>query len=136
MPERDFHFEYENSIPVKKKPENRKKPKPSPPINSRRNPSVAVNNESPYDDVPEEATAVNTEDLEVIGEIAEPEPEVKREEEAFFEEDVKIYSRSKPEEKPPAKSKKLIAAAVALAVIGACFLAAGIYFGIKYFNLL
>ena len=134
MAERDFHFEYENSIPVKKKPENRKKPKPSPPINSRRNPSVAVNNESPYDDVPEEKTVINTEYFEVIDDKTEP--EIKREEETFIEEDVKIYSRSKPEEKLPAKSKKLMVSAVILVIIGACFLAAGIYFGIKYFNLL
>lgn len=133
MAERDFHFEYENSIPVKKKPENRKKPKPSPPVNSRRNPSVAVNYESPYDEVPEEKTAYPAVVEEKFEDIA-PEPE--REEKVYIEDiedDVKIYSRKKDEKKLPEKSGKLMYLAIVLIVIGICFLGVGIYFWITNF---
>ncbi len=129
MAERDFHFEYENSIPVKKKPENRKKPKPSPPVNSRRNPSVAVNYESPYDEFFEEKTVTSNSEEKYVKNETEP----KERERAFSEEDIKIYSRKTPEKKPPEKSGKLMYLAIVLIVIGICFLGVGIYFWITNF---
>lgn len=128
MAERDFHFKYENSIPVKKKPENRKKPKPSPPINSKRNPSVALSYDSPYDEIPEEKdTAVKTGEK-----LVKVDTEPKTDERAFPEEDIKIYSRKTPEKNPPVKRSRLIYLALALIILGICFLAAGIYFGVTY----
>ncbi len=128
MAKRDYRFKYENTNGQKPKPKHLKKPNPSPPINSRRNPSAAVSESSPYDK--EERKVLNrVEEIEVdIGQFnLRPEPE----------EDVKIYTpeKARSKQKLPAeknKSKKLMIIAAVLVALGICFVGVGVYIGLNY----
>lgn len=125
MAERDFHFKYENSIPVKKK----KKPKnPAPPINAKRNPSAEPEEYSEFDEAQPEVK--ENEAGEVYIDLEE---NAKEEKEAVKVYEPKRFREETPEETQSRNERsKFFVAALIMAVIGILFVAVGIFIAFTY----
>lgn len=137
---KDFHFKHEK-IEQKPKRVNFLKPKPAVPINSRRNPSVIKEEKTDYDEVFPDRTEEKVSGSDLIDLNADNKEEsekIRIAENKEEREDVKIYNPKK--EKAKARmlaeysrtTKRMIAAAVVLVVLGLICLGIGIYFGIKF----
>lgn len=125
MAERDFHFKYENSIPVKKK----KKPKnPAPPINAKQNPSAEPEEYSEFDEAQPEVK--ESEAGEVYIDLEE---NAKEEKEAVKVYEPKRFREETPEETQSRNERsKFFVAALIMAVIGILFVAVGIFIAFTY----
>ncbi len=127
---RDFHFKYENSIPVKKKRRDNNKPKPAPPINAKHHPSAAPQESSPFDSTSKSSVKNESKKQEIKLDInkfnLKPVEELQSEDNSN-EDDVKIYT-PKPHPKNSKSAKKfrgILIAAAALLILGVLFICAG-----------
>lgn len=140
---KDYQFKHGNNTPILKR--NKRKPKPAPPINSRRNPSV-LNSEPDYEEVYSKKIEDRLFELDCIDLNAEVQKQktsepIKTEPDIIPEQDdVKIYQprRKNTPKQPdkeiyePKKTRRMIILAIVLGLLGVGFLTLGVCIGLSY----